>query len=74
MEQLISQLREIEEKYAEFFSADDKELVDYITTGMFGRGIFLNTDLPIKILKEVREAFDALPASYAAPLQDGSTG
>ncbi len=60
MKKVINQLQEIETEHADFFDKSDKKIVDYITTGVFGSGIFINNDLPIEIIQKIRKVFDTV--------------
>ena len=62
MKSVIHQLQKIENKHTVFFNGSGKKIIDYITSGMFGSGIFINTDLPFEIVKEIREVFDTIPS------------
>jgi hypothetical protein len=69
MKSVIHKLQKIENKHAVFFNKSGKKIIDYITDGIFGSGIFINTDLPFEIVKEIREVFDSIPS-----VQDQNTG
>ena len=69
MKSVIHKLQKIEDKHSVFFNGSGKKIIDYITDGMFGSGIFINTDLPFEIIKEIREVFDTIQA-----IQDQKTG
>jgi hypothetical protein len=65
MKSVFYQLQNIENKHADFFKKSGKKIIDYITGGMFGSGIFINSDLPIEIIKEIREVFDTVPSIHS---------
>ena len=60
MKNLLNQLQKIEKEHEDFFKKSDKKIVDYITAGVFGSGVFINNDLPIEVIDKIRKVFDTL--------------
>lgn len=56
--EMISALNRIENEYPEFFGSAQKEIADYVTSGIFMSSGFVNPDLPPDILQKVRTTFD----------------
>lgn len=55
---VISQLKEIEKKHADFFEKTKTNITDYIADGNFTYTGFSNINLPPEIVIEIQKVFD----------------
>jgi ABC-type Zn uptake system ZnuABC Zn-binding protein ZnuA len=68
MKNIINELNKIEKDHKVFFLKSGRSITDYITEGVFNSGVFINHDLPTKVISKIREAFDkASPSNESEP-------
>ena len=58
MYDLLDKLKQIEKEHADFFEGTGKSITDYITEGIMGHGVFINTQLPLPVIAKIRIVFD----------------
>jgi hypothetical protein len=61
MEDLIKRLNELENQHPEFFEKKGKSISEYIASGIYASGVFVNGELPAEIIEKIRKIFNETP-------------